>query len=117
MSTVSPLEILVVGIGLFGAGVCTRTLFEAYHDLDLLKAAGRNGTLRAIAVQVYRNEIIRLVTLMSCVGIGTVSMFLSNSPGPFSAPRLILASFFFIIEGTLVYGGWADRNTNRSLEK
>lgn len=116
METVSPLEVLWTVFALYGAGICTGTMLESWHDLDILRASGRNGNLKLIAQQVFRNEVLRLIGLIVIVAIGIIAMLLPNTPGPFSWQRLLMAASMFVLEGTLVYGGWQDRITNRRLD-
>lgn len=113
--TVSPLEVAWIAGALHGIWYARRNLANARAELRALLAQRRNGDLRVLADQKIRNDQGRLSSLVACLIMGIVSLALSNQPGSFSAPRLVIAACIFYIEYRLVWDSRGDSKVTALL--
>lgn len=116
MRNASALEFVVVLLALVGAGYSFVGVSDALLDHDLQRWSQRDGDAALLARQTLRNEAIRFGMLIGFTAIGITSLFLPNTPGTFSAPRLVLAVVFFGMEISLVYASYADRKDSHVLQ-
>lgn len=116
MNNISPVEVLWVAVTGFGFFIALLSFFATLGDLNALKASGKNGSRKIIAVANVRQEIIRMIKQAAFVSVGIIAMF---TPEPISHEVTLLNSIVgFVFMGVailMVYSSFTDYYDRKRL--